>query len=79
MELTARLNTEEEGRGVARGWIRRFSKASLRLPAFRSIKKRVKDFVLLVLFCGCMHGIWKVLGQGLNLSHSCDLQQRWIL
>ena len=26
-----------------------------------------------VCFYGCTHGIWKFLGQGLNLSHSCYL------
>ena len=24
-------------------------------------------------FFGCIHGIWKFLGQEVNLSHSCDL------
>ena len=26
-----------------------------------------------MLFFGCTHGIWKFPGQGLNLSHSCNL------
>ena len=33
-------------------------------------------------FFSCTHGIWKFLGQELNLSHTCDLwqlQQCWIL
>ena len=31
------------------------------------------SFLLLLLFNGCTHGIWKFLGQRLNLSLSCDL------
>ena len=27
-------------------------------------------FVLFVCFFGCTHGLWKLLGQGLNLHHS---------
>ena len=28
------------------------------------------------LFC-CIHGVWKFLGQGLNLSHNCNLSHSW--
>lgn len=31
------------------------------------------DFLFLFLFYDCTHGIQKFPGQGLNLSHSCDL------
>ena len=33
--------------------------------------------LFILFFNGHIHGIWKFLGQGLNLSCNCDL--RWIL
>jgi len=36
-------------------------------------------WIYIVFYFGCTHSISKFLGQGLNLSHSCDLQLCWTL
>ena len=43
-------------------------------PVLQILGTIVSFLLLFYIFYGHTHGIWKFLGQGSNLSHSCDLQ-----
>ena len=54
--------------GFASWWVLSFS--------MHFLKKSRFAFVCLLFFFGCIRGIWRFLGQGMNLSHSFDLHHR---
>ena len=42
-----------------------------------SLKEQNFHFIYLFIYYGLTHDLWMFLGQGLNLSHSCELHHSW--